>query len=150
MCPKAPVIHGLIKLHKQSRPLCPIVNWRESPGYKIGKHINSLLKRSLTLPYSFNVQNSHNLAQSLSNIEIDQNIKLFSFDIENMFTNTPTSKLVNIIENIMSHDHSINKEEKNELIRLVNIILEQNYFNFNSQFFKQNEVLQWELLLLQY
>jgi hypothetical protein len=46
------------------------------------------------LPYSFNVQNSHNLAQSLSNIEMDKNIKLCSFDIENMFTNIPASELV--------------------------------------------------------
>jgi hypothetical protein len=28
-------IHDTIKLHKQDRPIRPIVNWKESPGYKI-------------------------------------------------------------------------------------------------------------------
>jgi hypothetical protein len=31
MNPRAPQIHGTIKLHKQDRPIRPIVNWREKP-----------------------------------------------------------------------------------------------------------------------
>jgi hypothetical protein len=41
MSPKDPLIHSLIKLHKQNRPLRPIVNWKGSPGYKISEHINA-------------------------------------------------------------------------------------------------------------
>jgi hypothetical protein len=113
MNPRAPLIHGLIKVHKQHRPLRRIVNWKESRGYKIGKHIKPLLKGVLTFPYSFNVQNSHSLAQSLSNIETDENKKLCSFDIENMYTNIPTSELVNIIKNIMNCDYSTKMRKMN-------------------------------------
>jgi hypothetical protein len=61
MNPTAPLIHGLVKLHKQDRPIRPIVKWKESPGYKLSKQINILLK-VLTFPYSFNVHNSHSLS----------------------------------------------------------------------------------------
>lgn len=88
------------------------------------------------MPYSFNIQNSHSTAQSLLKAEIDENTKLCSFDIANMYTNIPTSELVNIIRNILNSDYSTSKEEKDELVNLVNMILEQNYFQFNNQFFK--------------
>jgi hypothetical protein len=41
----------------------------------------------------------------------------------------------------MNCDHSTSKGEKNGLISLINMILEQNYFHFDNQFFKQNEGL---------
>jgi hypothetical protein len=113
MNPRAPLIYDLIKLLKQDRSLRPIVNWKESPGYKVGKHINTLLKRVLTLSHSFNVQNSHSLAQSLSNIETDANTKLCSFDIENMYMNIPNSELVNIIKNIMNCNYSTKMRKMN-------------------------------------
>jgi hypothetical protein len=35
MNPEAPHIHGTIKLHKEDKPIRPIVNWKNSPGHKI-------------------------------------------------------------------------------------------------------------------
>jgi hypothetical protein len=41
----------------------------------------------------------------------------------------------------MNYDHHTGKEEKVDLFMLLNMILEQNYFQFNNQFFKQDEGL---------
>jgi hypothetical protein len=84
---------------------------------------------------------THIASVSLLNTEIGGNTKLCPFDIENMYTNIPTPELVNVIKNIMNCDYSTNMDEKDELVNLVNKILEQNYFHFNNQFFKQNEDL---------
>jgi hypothetical protein len=66
----APQIHGTLKLHKQNKPIRPIVNWKESPGYKIAKHINTLLSETLKLPIAFNVKNTYQLTQALKNTKI--------------------------------------------------------------------------------
>jgi hypothetical protein len=44
MNPDAPRIHGTIKLHKENKPIRPIVNWKNSPRYKLASHLGKLLK----------------------------------------------------------------------------------------------------------
>lgn len=39
-----------VKLHKLDKPMRPIVKWKNSPGYKLAKHINTLLNKTLSLP----------------------------------------------------------------------------------------------------
>jgi hypothetical protein len=65
-------------------------------------------------------------------------MKLCSFDIENMYTNIPISKLKNIITNILNKDRQTSKEEKEELLYILDMIPKQNYLQFNSKFYKHN------------
>jgi hypothetical protein len=51
------------------------------------------------------------------------------------------SEFKNIIKNILSSDHYTRKDEKEELLHILNMIAEQNYFQFNNKFFKQDEEL---------
>jgi hypothetical protein len=57
MNPKAPYIFGNIKLlvHKAEKPIRPIVNWKNSPWYKLAAHLAKLLTLSMRLPNAFNV-----------------------------------------------------------------------------------------------
>jgi hypothetical protein len=59
--PRAPQIHGTVKLHEHDKPIRPIVNWKESPGYNTAKHLNTLLSETLKLPNAFNIKNTHHL-----------------------------------------------------------------------------------------
>jgi hypothetical protein len=58
-----------------------------------------------------------------------------------MYTNIPTNELKDIITNILNNDHYTSKKEKEEILNILDIILEQNYLQFNNQFYKQNEGL---------
>jgi hypothetical protein len=58
-----------------------------------------------------------------------------------MYTNIPTSELRNIIKNIVDQNYCMSNVEKDELLSLLNLILEQNYFQFKNQFYKQNDGL---------
>jgi hypothetical protein len=138
MNPCAPHLYGTIKLHKQGQPVRPIVNWIECPAYKLAKHLNTILINTLQLPNAFNVKNTNTLAQSLQLIEIDNNTKMCSFDIENMYTNIPTMELRNIIDNIMTKNHNISQKTKIEINNLLTVVLEQNYVSHNGKWFKQN------------
>jgi len=43
------------------------------------------------------VKNTTHLINDLKEIQYDQNLRLASFDIKNMYTNIPTSELITII-----------------------------------------------------
>jgi hypothetical protein len=97
MKPRAPQIHGTVKLHKGDKPIRPFVNWKDSSGYKIAKLINTLLNKTLKMLNAFNVPNSNSLVQSLKSTKTEDNTKFCSFDIENMYANIPTIEVNNII-----------------------------------------------------
>jgi signal transduction histidine kinase len=77
---------------------------------------------------------THHLTQSLINTKINENTKLRSFDIENMYTNIPTNELKNIITNILNNDHYTSKEGKEVSLYILDMIVEQNYLQFNNHF----------------
>jgi hypothetical protein len=70
MDPETPHIHGTIKLHKEEKSVRPIVNCKNSPGYKIATLITKLLKYTTHLPYTYNIQNSEKLINNLKEVEV--------------------------------------------------------------------------------
>jgi hypothetical protein len=131
---KAPRMYGTIKLHKADKPIRPIVNWKNSPGYRLAGYLVKLLKHTIQLPNVFNVQNSEALMHSLKQTNTHFNIKMCSFDIKNMYTNIPLDELINIIHTTLTHNN-IPNDHKNEIITLVKVILRQNYFQYNDELY---------------
>jgi hypothetical protein len=140
MNPEAPQILGTIKLNKENKSIRPIVNWKNSPGYKLATHVAKLLKDNIRLPNIFNVPNSRELIHSLKGIKTQTNTKVCSFDIKNMYTNIPQNELMQIIKNTLEHNNTP-ENQKQELIILVEAILNQNYMQHMNQQYKQNEGL---------
>jgi hypothetical protein len=50
-------LKALIKLHKENKPIWPIISWCNSPAYKISKYIIQMLQKVLNLPNTFNIKN---------------------------------------------------------------------------------------------
>jgi hypothetical protein len=103
MNPKAPFIYGTIKLHKEHKPIRPIANWKDSPGYKLAKYLAAQLSQKLQLPYVYNVKDSIKLIHNLENLQIDGNTRLCSFDIENVYTNIPIHEIKNILTYLLTY-----------------------------------------------
>jgi hypothetical protein len=135
----APHIFGMIKLHKPQNPIRPIVNWKGSPSYKLAKFITSKLKEIIQLPNIYNIQNSINLIENLNKLDINEDTRLCSFNISNMYTNIPLTETINIIQSILNRDQQTPLNIKRELITLLNATLEQNYIQFNDEYYKQND-----------
>jgi hypothetical protein len=114
MNPCAPRIYATIKLHKQGKPIRHMVNWINCPAYKLVKHLTIVLANVLQLPNAFNVINTSTLAHSLNRIEVNKDIQMCSFDIQNIYTNIPINELLNIVENIIDKNHNISHETKIE------------------------------------
>jgi hypothetical protein len=138
--PETPHIHGTIKLHKDDKPIRPIVYWKNIPGYKLTALLAGQLKNSIQLPNVYNIQNSENLINNLKEMKIQNNTKLCSFDIKNMYTNIPQNDLTNIINNTLINNNILD-DQKNEIMKLVKVILNQNNFQHNNQTYIQREGL---------
>jgi hypothetical protein len=89
----------------------------------------------------YNIQNSVHLTTDLQSIEINEDMRICSFNIENMYTNIPNVEVLNIIKNIMESDPETKKAEQEEIINILKSMMEQNYFRFNQQYYKQTEGL---------
>jgi hypothetical protein len=140
MNPEAPPILGRIKLHKENKSIRPIVNWQNSLSYKLGKLVTKLLKDKIQLPNVFSVVNSKELIHNLKRIKTQQNTKVCSFNIKNMYTNIPQNELIHIIRETLEYN-STSDNQKQKLIILVEAILNQNYLQHMNQQYKQDKGL---------
>jgi hypothetical protein len=85
--PSPPTIKGLVKIHKPTQPIRPVVNWRNTPAYKLAKLFTQKINQLTPLPYSFNVKNTKELILNLKDTPIQPHFTLASLDITNMYSN---------------------------------------------------------------
>jgi hypothetical protein len=132
-----PTLLTTIKLHKQNTPIRSIINVRNAPTYELARHLTGILRVCLHLPNTYSIQNSVHLTTDLQSIEINEDVRICSFDIENIHTNIPKLEVINIIKNIMENDPEIKKDEQEEIINILKSMMDQYYFQFNQQYYKQ-------------
>jgi Reverse transcriptase (RNA-dependent DNA polymerase) len=140
MNPSAPILYGLLKLHKPNIPIRPVASFIQAPTYKICKLLNSLLPKKLNFQPRYTVKNSSDLVSKISGIPVPPNAVLVSFDIVNLFPSVPILELKSILNKLL-HKHVPSPLERSELSHLLNISLDQNYFRFNNSFYSQKSGL---------
>lgn len=100
---------------------------------------------TLQLLYTFNVRNSTTFIHTLVQNKINENTKLCSFDIENIYANVPITDVKNTVNEVLNRNNE--KEiEIEEILELVDVVLEQNYLRINEQHYIQNEGLAVEAI----
>jgi hypothetical protein len=90
--PKSPEIKAFIKLHKNNNSIRLVINFQNAPAYKLAKLFTKVFNNTFKLPYTFNVHNSTKLIIDLNQISITTDIRICSFDINNMYSNIPTQE----------------------------------------------------------
>jgi hypothetical protein len=138
--PIPPMIRGLTKIHKEDSPIRPVVNWKNAPAYKLAKMLSKKLSIYIPLPHTFNVKHTVQLMSDLREIPFDQNLKIASFDITNMYSNVPTGELTKIID-LMCNQNDIKEQLKYEIMKISQILIKQNYFQFQDTLYIQEEGL---------
>jgi hypothetical protein len=76
----------------------------------------------------------------LITIELNRNTRICSF-IENMYTNIPKNDTINIINNILESNSKITMNIQKEILHILQTVIEQNYFQFDQQYYKQTDGL---------
>jgi hypothetical protein len=127
-----------IQTHKQDEPIRPAVNSMQSPSYRIVKFLNRKLQNLIQLPTTYTTKNSYELAQELHNIQINENNKIITLGIKDLYVNLPIKNILCITKfwlNKHNHDHIITEQT----LYLLEIILKQNYFQYNNHFYQPNK-----------
>ena len=99
-----------------------------------------LIQAYIPLPYTFNVKNTSQLINDLNDIPYNQNLRLASFDITNMYTNIRTSDLIAIIDTACRNNH-IEENLTQEILKLSGVIINQNFFHVIEKTCLQSEGL---------
>ena len=92
-----PVIRGTIKHHKQGNPVRPIVSSIGSALYNTSKFLTDILS-PLQNSNRFSVPNSAKFAEEISNVDIQDDEVMLSFDVVSLFTAIPVDKACDYIK----------------------------------------------------
>ena len=122
-------------------PIRPIVNFTTAPGFRTAKKLVKIIKDNLTIENNHTVKNVTDFIRKVNNIKLFPNYKLVSLDIVNLYTNIPINDTLNILRDNLMKCNKLNTQAIDELLNLLEVILKQNYFEFNDRFYSQRDGL---------
>lgn len=133
----APKLYGLPKIHKHGLPLRPIVSSINSPAYALSKFLVKILNH-MTADSIYNVKNSTELKDRLSNVRMEVGEVLVSFDVVSLFTNIPVQLCTKIIEREWDRLKSYTDIPMKKFLEMLKFCIEDNnYFSFNGNLHRQ-------------
>ncbi len=137
---RIPRFYGLPKIHKEGRPLRPIVDLRHAPTYRLAKFLKNILVTLLN--NDFSTKNAYHMSHFLKDISIPDGHELISFDVVSLFTKVPLQDTMQYIEDQMVINRKWRTRttlSKNEVIKLLKICVKCNYFTWNKIIYRQND-----------
>lgn len=140
MNPRSPMLYGLPKIHKVNIPIRPVVSYIGAPAYNLSRHLNYLLKLKSNYTPKFSLKNSLQLIDKIKDVTLPRGARLLSLDVESLFTNVPYQECLQILEGHFERQR-MHPGEVDELISLTKTCMDQNYFRFENQYYKQKEGL---------
>ena len=100
---KPPRIYGLFNIHKNNCPLRPIVSTLEYPTFKRAQYLARVLKE-YTGKTSSHILNSSHFVQLISEICLNPEIRIVSFDVTSLFTKVAVAESLTLIRELLSSD----------------------------------------------
>ena len=134
-----PNLTNSVKHHKEGNPLRPIVTCIGSALYNTSKFLTDILS-PLKNRNGYSVANSLQFSKEITDIKIDENEVLVSFDVVSLFTAIPVDKACDYIKIKLEQDASLPSRTNldiNDIISLLQFTLSNNYFMFNDRIYKQ-------------
>ena len=129
------VMYGLPKVHKGNCPLRPILSAIGTFNYNLSKFLVPLIAPITT--NEFTVSSSFNFAKEICEKNFG-NCYMASLDVTSLFTNIPLRETVNICVNKLFDGQDLiggfNKDQFNDLL---NLAVQDNFFMFNDNYYKQ-------------
>ena len=135
-----PRIYGLVKIHKPDYNICPIVSYVGSPLYKLSSVCAGFLNSVLT-ESKFAVKNSYDFVNKVKNINIPDNYRLVSLDVQSLFTNITSSliekALIDCIQTAPAHTISVINDF---ILPIIKFIMNSTYFTYCDKLYTQTRV----------
>ena len=135
--PHPPTLKAQLKLHKPEISIRPLFNNRSAPSYKMAKKLNDILKQYLNLNNYYTVDKSTNLAHNLTKLTINDNYRLITLDIKDLYVNIPIGETIRIARTqLLIHN---DQQTTNQICTLLKTILGQNHFTFQDHCYQPDK-----------
>jgi hypothetical protein len=134
-----PHIYGLPKIHKPGMPLRPIVSCIDSPCHKLARYLTDILSPLVGKSPSY-VKDSKHLVEMLSQVTVQPDDIMASFDVESLFTNVPIEETLEILKDKLEKDTDLSTRtplSKEAILELTRICITTTYFQYKDAFFQQ-------------
>ena len=131
----APKLNTYIKTHKENEPIRPVINNTQAPSYKLAKYINKKLYHLLNLPNAYNTKNSQEIAEELKNVKINENTRIITLDIKDLYMNLPPKVIIKATRHWLNKNNN-NREIINQVLNILWTIMKQNYFQYKDKFYQ--------------
>ncbi|XP_021967061.1 uncharacterized protein LOC110862189 [Folsomia candida] len=138
--PRSPIIYGAPKVHKKDIPLRPVVDYRNSPTYKLSKYLANILTK-VASKHEFSIKNSTEFVEELKKTRSRPGDKKVSFDVTSLFTMVPIPETLEYIKQRLEEYPDLKKLTSlpiNDIMSLLELCTTSSYFQFQNQYYKQN------------
>ena len=139
---RTPQFYVLPKTHKEINtslpigyPGRPIVSACSSPTEHISKYVDSLLQPKMKALPSY-IKDTTDFINKLKNIRLKQESYLVTLDVASLYTNIPHTDGIDACTYFLAKDND-NFLSTEDISKLIKLVLESNYFQFDSDFFLQ-------------
>ena len=127
------------KIHKPGIPLRPIVASIGSATYNLEKELARIISplRGKTDSY---VRNSKDFVQKIRDINIHDSEIMVSFDVKSLFTKVPMDEALEIIQEKLKNDETLEDRTTFSAITITNLIkfcMKTTYFGFKDGIYQQ-------------
>jgi hypothetical protein len=124
-----------MKIHKDNKPIRPVINSIQAPAYKLVRCIGRELSERIELPYTFSTKNSRQLAQELATIHVNNSHKMITLDVKNLYVNLPMHDILKVTSFWFRKNNNDSTLAK-RILELFKVILNHNYFRYDGKIFK--------------
>lgn len=137
--PTIPPFSCLPKIHKEGNKYRPVASNIKSPTSKISEWIVRNI-RCFKPPHSMSIRNSFDLVKDLQDITIEDDEILVSCDVANLYPSVPRREALDIFKEWVN-DQDISDDQTELINRLIEIVDQQRWIEFESEIFEQKEGL---------
>jgi hypothetical protein len=98
--------------------------------------MNKKLQELFSLPYDYNIENSKQVAEELTKLQINEHMRLITLDIKDMYVNLPTTGIIQTANFWLNKHNNNNNQLNQQILSMLNKIIKENYFQYESQMFQ--------------
>ena len=133
-----PKIRGQPKLHKNDKPMRIVTCSRDTITSPLSQFTFNIIKELRTTLEGV-ICNTSSFVKNIAKIKLDQDDHLASLDIQDLYTNIPVTKAIDIALERLIESKKLDTLPftKTDVKNLLNVCLKNSYFQFNDKFYKQ-------------
>ena len=134
---RIPPFYTIPKIHKEGNPGRPIVSGIQSPTENISKFVDFHIKDYVPKIDSY-VKDTTHFINILQDYELEPGDLLVTLDVKALYTNIPHAEGLQALNETLTNNNHQNPPPW-ALVRLADLVLKNNMFQFNNKFYLQNQ-----------